>query len=432
MRRIGFLWTTWALTSCIPGGGKGDCVEDSGTSCDSGGAGDSGEADADTDTDTDTDTDSDVDTDADADGTFSVTYHPCTGNRTDALWVDDQSTAFVGCGTTTTGTGLFTTSDGGDTWAPFSEASAGTAFFEAFRVDHLWRNPEDDLLYVSGNHTSDDYRVVSLDEGMNVGEVWSNGPTYDYSFTAGSYAAAGGVRIAESLTGNGLVVSVGGADWKSAYGWWNTAGHPGLQILDMAVADGSIVGVGSTIAYPPVVYLPARTWDFASSASSDEYVSDMWEVVQLADGFDEFGGELWDIATDGDGAISVAGVNQDAGQGMVYSVGSNWDLVGYDSDNWITFNVATLLGTDHPTWTRGVCRSGQDVVAVGEYSSLGDGFILTSGDGGASFTDRTEEVLASLPGSAGLGPVHRCQIFDDGSFFVAGADGVFVRYITGE
>ena len=410
-------------------GGKGGCVEDSGTSCDSGTADDTGEADADSDSDADADADSDADSDADADadGEFTVHFHPCAGNRTDALWMDDLEYGFVGCGTTADGTGLFATSDGGATWGAVSDTTSGTAFFEAFRVNHLWRDGSDGPLYVSGNHTGDDQRVVTLSRARVRGEVWNNGSTYDYSFTAGSYAAAGGVRIAESLTGNGLVVSVDGGDWISGYGWWSTAGFAGLQILDMTAAHDSIVGIGSTIAHPPVVYLPPRAWDFAS-LSGGEFMTNLWDVVQLSDGPDEFGGELWDVASDSAGNIAVAGVNQDAGQGMVYSIGSDWTDSGYEADNWTKFNVADLLGTDHSTWTRGVCRSGSTVVAVGEFSSLGDGFILRSEDGGSTFSDLTVEAEVSLPAGASMGPLHRCQLHSSGAFVVTGADGIFVRY----
>ena len=44
---------------------------------------------------------------------WSVFAHPCAGNRTDALWCDDAQTCWVGCGTTTTGTGLYVTFDAG-------------------------------------------------------------------------------------------------------------------------------------------------------------------------------------------------------------------------------------------------------------------------------------------------------------------------------
>jgi hypothetical protein len=235
--------------------------------------------------------------------------------------------------------------------------------------------------------------------------------------------------VAESLTGNGLVVSVDGGEWVSGYGWWNTAGFAGLQILDMTSANGSIIGVGSTISHPPVVYLPPQEWSFATlSSADDEYMTNLWDVVQLAEGIGEFGGELWDVASGSDGSIAIAGVNQDAGQGMVYSIGSDWASSGYDSTGWNAFNVSTLLGTEYPTWTRGVCRNGDSIVAVGEYSSLGDGFVIRSDDGGLSFTDLTTDVQAALPETAGLGPVHRCQFGPDGTFFVAGADGIFIRY----
>ena len=53
--------------------------------------------------------------------------HPCIGNRTDALWCDDASTCFVGCGTTTNGQGMYTTADGGENWDSLTTSPLGSS-----------------------------------------------------------------------------------------------------------------------------------------------------------------------------------------------------------------------------------------------------------------------------------------------------------------
>ena len=409
---------------CGDGGGA-KCLPDTASSCDSG-----LEADADSDADADADADADSDADADAEFTVSVGAHPCAGNRTDALWMDSSNVGYVGCGTTVPGVGLFTTEDGGREWLSVGADADGTGPFDAYRVNHVWRDPGDGNLYVSGNHTETDARVVSVGVDGSIANVWSNGTTYDYSFTVGSYAAGGDVAVAESLTGNGLVIAARGGAWVSGYGWWTTAGFDGLQILDLVAAGESIVGVGSTIGHPPVVYLPPRAWSFAT-LTDDGYMANLWEVVLLADGVDSFNGELWDVDADSEGRLVAGGVNQDLGEGVVFSIGSDWATNGYEQTGWTAVNVGDVLGRDDPTWVRGVCRDGQRVVAVGEYSRRSDGFVLLSTDGGTTFKDQTESVFASMPEGSSLGALHRCQFADASTLAVAGADGTFIRFSWG-
>ena len=392
--------------------GDKDC--DSGASCDSGSP-----PDADADSDTDADTDADVDLIDDALLSFSVVVHPCAGNRTDALWVDDGG-AYVGCGTTTTGTGLFTSSSSGTEWAEVSG-------FEDFRVNNLWRAEGGGPLYVSGNSTVGDGRVLSI--GDTTESVWDNGSTSEMSFSVGAFArGSDGVAVAESLTGNGVVVQSSGTDWLSGYGWWGTAGHSAVQILDLDTADGAVVGVGNVISQPPTVYLPPREWDFGAVMGADGRADGLWEIVELSD---DFGGELWDIDGDAHG-LAVGGVNQDDGHGVVWTIGSDWSSTAYSPSAWQYTDVRDVLGAASPTWVRGVCRRGDRVAAVGEYSSLGDGFVLISQDGGDTFADRSGEVSDAMPMGMGLGPIHRCQFSSDGRLYAGGSDGVFVRHLPSE
>jgi hypothetical protein len=388
---------------------KTPCEKDSATSCDT------GALDTDADTDTDTDTDADVDLIDDSLLSFSVGTHPCAGNRTDALWADDYSQVFVGCGTTTAGTGLFQTTNGGTDWAEVSG-------FEDFRVNHLWRSA-DSGLYVSGNSTVGDARVLGLDEGIET--VWNKGATSEMSFSVGAYArSASGVEVAESLTGNGVVVRQPGGTWLSGYGWWNALDSAAVQILDLDSADGAVVGVGNVISQPPVVYLPPRSWSFGEALGDEGRADGLWEMVTMSS---SFVGELWDIDGDAHGLV-VGGVNQDDGHGVVWTIGTEWDTDAYEASAWHYTDVRTVLSNPSPTWVRGVCRVGDRVAVVGEFSSLGDGFLLISQDGGVSFEDRTAEVEATMSGGSGLGPLHRCQFLADGGLFAGGADGIFVGH----
>ncbi|MEQ1501544.1 MAG: hypothetical protein ABMB14_04905 [Myxococcota bacterium] len=361
------------------------------------------DADADADSDADADTDSDADTDTDAGGwTFSA--HPCVGNRTDALWADDQDTLWVGCGTTATGYGLFRSTDGGLGWT--SPDTSPSGFFDAMRVDSVSRS-SDGLLYVAGIHGAE--QVVSVDTSVEpyvVSEVFTSTSQVWNTFQVGSFRRApSGLAVAESLNGYGLAIRPGdAAPFEDAYG---AAGSH--QILDLVEYDGSFYGVGSTISEPPIVFLPPP-------GGHDPAESFALVPVELVSGVSAFDGELWGIAVDA-GGIAVAGVNQDADVGYVFVSGAD----PTQASTWSALDVSSVVG-DEPTWMRGICRSGATIVAVGEYSRRAEGLILRSDDGGGSFTDVTPSDEVAVP------PLHECVVFDDGDLIVTGADGFVGSY----
>lgn len=363
----------------------------------------------------------------------------CTGSRLDGLWFDDEANGFHGCGqNASNGEGLWSTSNGGQTWSQ-AQTEADT-WFSNMRVNHIYRDPTTDLLYVSGIREGGN-RVVGMARNGTLSEVWNNGTTVDYSFTAGSYARnSSGVQVAESLTGSGIVVQTTASGWDatysdtdswgSAYGWWNHASDEsgldwstGAQVLDMVVVDDHIIGSGSTINQPPAIYLPPRTWDFAKDGDGDEdaYVEQMWEIVPLTTDFQDYKGECWSVDGNEDGLV-IGCTNQDDDAGMVYTIGSDWKTTGYDSDNWTSTNTSSIIGGDS-NWTRAVCR-GQDnlVAAAGDLTSVEDGWLLVSTDGGANWTDYTDQ-LVEVTGGAVNG-LYRCQ-FVGRTLFVGGAQKMF-------
>jgi len=313
-----------------------------------------------------------------------ATPHPCFGNRTDALWIDDADTIYVGCGTTLEGTGLYRTTNAGGSWS----AVAG---FEGFRVDHINR-ASDGVLYVAGIGSNGD-RVVSLDSSDTRRPVFVSGNQIWNNIQVGTFLRLDdGRSIAESLTGSDLAFrSADTADWEDGYGWWTA--DESFQILDAVIYQGKIAAVGSTIIQPPKFFLQTDDPRF--------------EMSDTTLGSDD--GELWSLDTDGTGLIA-GGVNQNTNVGVVYSTTGD----PTDPSAWKSYEL-NALWPDDTTWVRGVCRTGDHLIAVGELSTLGDGLMIESTDGGQSWSDVTP---------TGAPPLSRCQ-FASGRLVVAGAQGYF-------
>jgi hypothetical protein len=328
-------------------------------------------------------------------GSWTVSSHPCSGNRTDTLWVDDADTLWVGCGSTTLGQGLFWSGDGGENWE--EPTTDPPRFFEDFRVSTLSRSA-DGLLYVGG--TGDGSRVVSMDtsaETLVVTDVFvSQSQTWN-SFQVGTFRrSASGVSVAESLTGADLAFRPSDASpFEDGYGWWTSG--TSFQILDLEVVGETFYGCGSTIIQPPTI--------FSGGMGAEGFKMDPIELAT------DFSGELWSIAA-GEGGLAAGGVDQDTDVGVIFTGPLNQS----SASDWTRFDLDALDYTD-PTWVRGVCRSGDVVVAVGEISTRGEGLVLHSTDAGVSFAIITPQEAPSL---------HRCTLLH-GEVLLAGAQGYFAR-----
>lgn len=363
---------------------------------------------ADVDKPDDTDVEDTLDTPAESDtpavDPWSWSVHPCAGNRTDTLLMVPGGPWFVGCGTTVPGTGLFSSEDAGETWAPVDALPTG--YFEDYRVNDLFLGP-DGLLYVSGANTDNGARaadaVVAIDPQATGGEVltvFENGRQTWNSFLVGTFRrTASGFAIAESLTGTDLAWRTDDAqDWQDGYGWWPDG--EARQILDLEQYNDGMYGCGSTIAQPPSVYLPPRA-PLADTLT--------FEVFTL----DDHDGELWDLVVDAHGVVAV-GVDEDDDVGQIFVSGAD----PYDDTAWTKLRLDTLF-PDAATSADGVCRQGNDIAVVGRFSVREDGIAVLSRDGGATWEDITPDGAPSLS---------TCQIDVAGHLVVAGAGGAVGRY----
>ncbi|MFN3197164.1 MAG: hypothetical protein ACE366_01930 [Bradymonadia bacterium] len=347
--------------------------------------------------------------------------HPCPGRVTHALHCEDDGTCWVGCGTGAEGRGLFTTTDQGDTWSAVESDPAG--FFEGSRVTDVTRSA-DGLLYVAGEHDND-LRVVSLNDAGEIGEVFRRGATTDFSFTPGSFRRnADGRAIAESLTGTDLVYRDGDGEdpdpnssWQSGRGFWSDTVPNGVQILDLQLHDDAFYAVGSTIAQPPMVFLPS--WDDTFG----------FDIVQLAnEGPGAFTGELWGVAAD-DAGVVAGGVNQSRDVGVIFTLSFGEGLEPTDPASWQMTDLSEAFAdspawTDASTWVEGVCKGPGVIYAVGRESRRNFGFVIQSTDGGATWADVS--VYGDDASRTAMPPLDRCVVVD-GTVYLAGNDGFFAR-----
>lgn len=341
---------------------------------------------------------------------WQITRHPCPGaSRTDALHKDSDGALWVGCGTTASGLGLYTSPDGGDTWQSVTTTPAGVV--DEFRVTTLSRG-HDGALYAGGIDTSagTNLRVVRLDTSAsmpypstaNLTSVAQAGR----QFTVGSYAElSDGRSLADSLTGFDRLYRPDAGAGPSAADW--DAPATGLeQFLDLIVFDDGFYAAGSRISIPPRVFLPPT-----------DPTAEPWQLVEVI--LDPtYDGEMWGIAANDQRVVAV-GVNQDSDQGKIYV--SSGDP--YTPANYTEFFLSDITqdGEDS-SWARGVCMRGDTIVVVGERQPLGSntGRVVISTDGGLSFNDITPKSSAES--------LTRCAIAADGLVTVVGAGGWVGRY----
>jgi hypothetical protein len=73
----------------------------------------------------------------------------------------------------------------------------------------------------------------------------------------------------------------------------------------------------------------------------------------------------------------------------------------------------------HSTWSAGTCRGPDNfVAAVGRDSESDAGWLITSNDGGSSWTEHTADIAEAYGDS--FGPLIKCQVVD-GSLVVGGS-----------
>lgn len=315
--------------------------------------------------------------------------HPCLEYRANAMLVEDEH-IWLGCGEGTTGFGLLGWD--GRSWQVSTEP---TDYFGTFRVTSIQR-AEDGFLYVAGTQSPGSDMVVRVDtssEPFQVESVLERGSTVGTSFSVGTFRRTpGGFEVAASLTGHDILYRTAGESEFSVAQDVFSSGRS-HQILDLELDGEDLYGVGSTISEPHVVMLPTQ-----------DATGLKFDVVEL-----RTVGTLWDLSVEG-GNVLAAGVEE------TQDFGAIWTHQGSPSnlESWRLFDVRDLVGDSRATRFYGTCRAGDIMVAVGDYSQLGDGLAVRSRDAGQTWKD------ISPSDSPILG---ECKVFADGSVLLVGGEG---------
>ncbi len=335
---------------------------------------------------------------------------PCGGSATNAMWFDDPSTGFAGCGENADGEGLFSTIDGGATWESHS------AFNEVRTMD-IRRGP-DGVLYAAGTDQLDGFSMWSIDETEADLELTGLYTPSNNAFTSvgqGENAAvtAAGQILVDSLTGTSAAYRPAAGMFEEHHSIGEAAiadpdNAPAFQVRRIVALDEQFYAVGSLINDPARVHLP----------SMDPAATFHFHSVQLQP--DTRDGELHDMHMWSATNMIVAGHDQSERFPLIYLV----DADPYVGENWQQIELADS-GIEYQGGVNDLDASGDTVVAVGEkYPTSAGGFIVLSHDGGLTWDDITPEE------AGGVGALSAVQLFDDGQMVVGGGGGEMWRLGT--
>lgn len=317
---------------------------------------------------------------------------PCQGAGTPyAVYAEDAHTAYVGCGN---GAGLHATTDGG---ATFRRLDRGDMYVFQIAAD------ADGLLVCGHDYASADSTLLYRYDGalrslLRYGNNATD-PGAVFFSNCGAVASDGAGRLmaASNTAGDITWSDDGGVTWAKEERYWEDAnlepdGYAYYYMLGLLAAGGDFFGAGSRIVEPPVLFGPSThaegTW-----ANFHAWVVDPG-----------IAGEVWAMATPDDGAtIFVGGRDQ-----MATSVASGF-LYRTD-DRGQTWERIPLPDTLDILQEISFAPDGRHGVAVGSrYPISYGGYVLTTADGGATWTEQPFEVP----------PLQTAHATDDG-WWVAG------------
>jgi hypothetical protein len=350
---------------------------------------------------------------------------PC---RPNALWFDDRQAGLMGCGDKAQGAGLWTTSDGGESWQSQEN-------FSEIRVNDIRRAP-DGLLYGAGQFLADEAPAFSIDEGgPELGAsglyVWGDKASTKVGQAENIVVAADGQVLLDSLTGTTAAYKPAGGDFTELHGLGEeqltdlvpcveasdcgsgvckTAPEcptqepccgpaPAYQVRSMASLDNQFYACGSLINDPARVRLPSK----APGATFH------FETLVLQDENED--GELLDMHLWSETKMIVVGSDQSGSQPLIFVL----DGDPYSRASWSQIHLVDD-GIEWDGRAFDVSVAGDRVVVVGEKSpSSKGGFIIASEDRGLTWYDATPDTPEGK-----IASLEKVWLFEDGDVIAMG------------
>lgn len=343
-------------------------------------------------------------------GSWIGMSQPCGGTKTNAMWFDDRNHGYIGCGENASGTGLFVTEDGGQTWESES-------LFGGVRVNDVLRT-SDGTLYGAGYDAVDGYQAFIIDESGSRRELIGL-----YHASNSAFNSVGqGENIAVTSDGQIFVDSLTGT--QAAY---RAAGASEFQELETFLDDPSsgdtlpkeqvsrVVGynnrfwaVGSTINNPGTLYYP--------SATGANY-----EMSKLELQSSTRDGELHDIYLWSETSALVCGFDQSLRYPLIFRL----DGDASDLANWTQIDLFDS-GIEYQGGAWKMAVRGDTVVMVGQTFPENAGFVVRSTDRGLTW----EEISpVDEFGDFGANLMTNVWLFDDGTILAAGESGELWQYV---
>jgi hypothetical protein len=348
---------------------------------------DTGTPEADTDADTDADADADADTDTDTDTeppppppVFWELGDPCSGGTPYAISFVNALSGLVGCGS---GMGLWSTSDGGDSFTyAFPSANEGR-----FYVNEIVRDGDDTLVCGHDYSTDPGTFLYRYRDGSWTNLLWygsnNNDPAWAQLANCGAVASDGDghLIVASDTSGDITWSDDDGATWSQEFRYWEDDnlrddGYAYYYMLNLTAVDGfGFAGAGSRIVEPPVFYKQSTL------EGADWHTFDAIQIAELQ-------GEVWALGTPDGGHTWFAGGRDQAAS----SVASGFLFRSTDGgDSWEDVSLGGTVDIMHDI---AFDEDGLHGVAVGHRyppGSLG-GFVALTEDGGDTWTLRDEDV----------------------------------------
>jgi hypothetical protein len=332
---------------------------------------------------------------------------PCGGNKINALWFDDESKGFAGCGELAAGKGLQSTADGGKSWVSHPK-------FNEVRVVDV-RRGTDGVLYGAGTHTVEGFSAWSVDESapanLKVIGLYTPSNQAFVSVPIGENIARtdDGKLLVDSLTGGSAAFRAPGGAFTEHYSLDEALIDDPEALIDFAPRKIISLGndfyaTGNKINEPARIFLPTKK-------AGGGGVSYFQRVELQASNLD---GEPYDMHAWSPTSMIVAGWDRSYNYPLIFV--SEGDP--YEKSSWKQIDLLDS-GITWQGGAYGLSVSGDTVVLVGQKLPGDFGFVIESKDRGKTWSEITPEGKPEV--------LWRARLFPGGRLLAAGGGELWVR-----